>query len=371
MAMKLAAVFSDNMVIQHGMATPVWGWAEPGDRITVEFRGQKKTVVARKDGTWSVKLGKSPISCEPREIRVSSKIGNRQLTIGNVLVGEVWVCSGQSNMEWQVMNTRNAAQETAAANYPNMRLFTVPKVADINPKQDINGSWSCCSPETVGGFSAVAYFFGREIHRKTGVPVGLINTSWGGTIAETWTSREAMMADPFFRKVVGEYESEISNPDGVVKGIAAKQKEWLEKFDIKDTKNEGEAKGWHKPDADTANWREMDLPTTWQAAGHVYSGIFWFSREVDVPARWAGQDLTLAIGPTDKSDVTYFNGTRVGSITMEQRSDAWCTPRIYTVPGNLVKAGRNVITVRVFSNIYGGGLIGTPQQMRLIPVAGK
>ncbi len=372
MTMKLAAVFSDNMVIQHGIAIPVWGWSEPGDKITVEFRGQKKTALARKDGTWSVKLGKAPISCEPREIRVSSKISKSSiLQIKNVLVGEVWVCSGQSNMEWQMVNTRNAAHEMATANYPNMRLFTVPKVADISPKQDIVGSWSCCSTETIGGFSAVAYFFGREIHRKTGVPVGLINTSWGGTIAEAWTSREAMTADPFFKKVIGEYESELSNPDDAVKGVAAKQKEWSEKFDIKDTKNEGEGKGWHKPDTDTANWREMELPTTWQAAGHVYSGIFWFSREVDVPAHWAGQDLTLAIGPTDKSDVTYFNGTRVGSITMEQRSDAWCTPRIYTVPGNLVKSGRNVITVRVFSNIYGGGLIGTPNQMLLIPVAGK
>ena len=379
MTMKLAAVFSDNMVIQHGIAIPVWGWSEPGDKITVEFSpstssgqgGQKKTAVARKDGTWSVKLGKSPVSCEPREIRVFSKIDNRQLTIGNVLVGEVWVCSGQSNMEWQVMNTRNAAQETAAANYPNMRLFTVPKVADINPKQDIDGSWCCCSPETIGGFSAVAYFFGREIHRKTGVPVGLINTSWGGTIAEAWTSREAMASDPFFRKVLREYENELGDPDDAVKGISAKQKEWSEKFDIKDTKNEGEAKGWHKPDANIANWKEMDVPTTWQAAGHAYSGIFWFRREVYVPANWAGKDLTLDIGPTDKSDVTYFNGVQVGSITMEQRPDAWCTPRTYTVPGKLVKTGRNVIAVRIYSNIYAGGFIGTPNQMQLIPVAGK
>lgn len=369
--MKLAAVFSDNMVLQHGIRLPVWGWAEPGDKVTVEFRGQEKTAVVQKEGKWSVILNPMEISTDPKTMTVSSKIGNRQLTISNVLIGEVWVCSGQSNMEWQVMNSKNSAQETEDANYPNIRLFTVPRVADINPKQDIDSSWCICSPETVGDFSAVAYFFGREIHRKTGVPVGLINTSWGGTIAEAWTSREAMASDPFFRKVIREYEDELRNPDDPAKGISAKQREWSDKYDNKDMENAGETKGWHRPDANIANWEEMDLPATWQAAGHQHSGIFWFRREVNIPADWAGKDLTLGIGPTDKSDVTYFNGIQVGSITMEQRSDAWSTPRIYTVTGNLVKKGRNVIAVRVYSNIYAGGFIGSPSQMRLIPVAVK
>lgn len=372
MTMKLAAVFSDNMVLQHDIKIPVWGWSDPGDKITIAFAGQKKTAVAKKDGTWSVKLDKMPISCEPREIRVSSKISkSSHLQIKNVLVGEVWICSGQSNMEWQLMNSRNSAQETADANYPNIRLFTVPRTANINPKHDINGSWCCCSPDTATGFSAVAYFFGREIHRKTGIPVGLINTSWGGTIAETWTSREALASDPFFKKVLKEYEYEIKNPNLAQKEVLAKQKEWAEKHNHKDTKNIGEAKGWHKPDANVAKWKEMELPTGWQNAGHQYSGIFWFRREVDVPTSWAGKDLTLGLGPTDKSDVTYFNGVQVGSITMEQRPDAWCTPRIYTIPGSLVKPGRNIIAVRVYSNIYQGGFIGIPKQMQLIPVAGK
>ncbi|MFA6568934.1 MAG: sialate O-acetylesterase, partial [Victivallales bacterium] len=372
MTMKLAAVFSDNMVLQHGIKIPVWGWSVPGDRITVGFSGQKKSAVVQKDGKWFLILNPLKISSTPKTMTVSSENSkSSNLQIKNILLGDVWVCSGQSNMQWQLMNSRDSAQETVAANYPNVRLFTVSRTADISPKQDIDGSWCCCSPDTAGGFSAVAYFFGREIHRKTGIPVGLINASWGGTIAEAWTSREAMAADPFFRKVLREYENELSNPDDAVKGISAKQKEWSEKYDNKDTKNEGEVKGWHKADANIANWKEMSLPTSWQAAGHVHSGIFWFRREVDVPANWAGQDLTLGIGPTDKSDVTYFNGVQVGSITMEQRPDAWNTPRIYTVPGNLVKAGRNIIAVRVFSNIYAGGFIGTPNQMLLIPVACK
>lgn len=365
--MKLAAIFSDNMVFQHGIKVPVWGWAQPGDRITVAFGSQKKSAVAQKDGRWTIVLNPLKISSVPGTMTVSSKIGNRKLAIGNVLVGDVWVCSGQSNMEWVVNNSNNSAKEIAAANYPNIRLFSVPHVADLHPKQDIVGAWNCCSPETVGGFSAVAYFFGREIHRKTGIPLGLINTSWGGTCAETWTSREAMASDPFFSKVLCEYEYAISNPDKAQQETLAKQKEWAEKYDIKDTVNAGETKGWQNPDTDTSKWKEMELPRNWQSAGHEHSGIFWFRRIVDIPADWEGKELTLSLGALDKSDVSYFNGVRIGSITMQQRPDAWCTPRVYKIPGTLVKAGHNLIAVRVFSNIYHGGFIGTPSQMRLFP----
>jgi len=366
--MKLAAIFSDNMVFQHGIKVPVWGWSEPGDKITVEFDSQRKSAVAQKDGKWTAVLNPLKISSSPRTMTVSSKISkSSNLQITNIIVGDVWACSGQSNMEWVVNNSNNPAHETAAANYPNIRLFSVPRVADVNPKQDIAGAWSCCSPDTVGGFSAVGYFFGREIHRKTGIPLGLINTSWGGTCAETWTSPEAMNSDPIFKKVLRDYAFAIANPDKFQKETIAKQKEWAEKYDIKDTVNVGESKGWQNPDTDTAKWKEMDLPRNWQSVGHVHSGIFWFRKVVDIPADWEGKELTLSLGALDKSDVTYFNGVRVGSITMEQRPDAWSTPRVYTVPGNLVKAGHNLISVRVYSNIYQGGFIGTPAQMKIFP----
>ncbi len=367
MSFKLAAIFSDNMVFQHGIKVPVWGWAQPGDKITVAFGSQKKFAVAGKDGKWSVVLNKLKISQVPATMTVSSKIENRHSAIGNILVGDVWVCSGQSNMEWTVTNTKNAPQETAAANYPNIRLFHVPHVAKVKPDRDISASWFVCTPDNIGGFSAVGYFFGREIHRKTGIPLGLIDTAWGGTCAETWTSPEALKADPFFSKVVKDYEYAIRNPDEAQKEIKSKQKEWADKYDIKDTVNAGEEKGWQNPDTDTSKWKEMELPRNWQSAGYLHSGIFWFRKVVDVPADWEGKELTLSLGALDKSDVTYFNGVRVGSITMQQRPDAWCTPRIYTVPGNLVKAGHNLIAVRVFSNIYHGGFIGTPAQMRLYP----
>lgn len=365
MNMRTAAIFTSGMILQNGTKAPVWGWAGSGDRVTVEFAGQKKTARANKDGRWSVWLNPLTVSAKSGTMTIGSAREKRRLTLANILVGEVWLCSGQSNMQCAVADSLNPEEEILAANYPNIRLFTVPCTADVNPGPDIAGAWKCCSPETVGAFSAVAYFFGREIHRKTGVPVGLINASWGGTYAEAWASRKAMSADPFYRKVLAEYQDEKETPDGA----AAKLEEWARKYDFKDTKNEGLAKGWHKPDANVAKWKRIDLPRTWQSFGHAHSGVFWFRRKVALPAGWKGKDIKLSLGATDKSDITYFNGVKIGSITMEVYPNAWCTPRVYTVPGKFVKAGGvNVIAVRVFSNTGQGGFTGAPAQMKLVPV---
>lgn len=371
MKLKLAAIFSSNMILQHGKKIPIWGWSEPGDKITVKFAKQTRKTVANKQGRWMLKLNHLEISIKPATMTVSSKNSGKELSLKNVLVGDVWVCSGQSNMEWPVCNTMNSGAETAAANYPNIRLFSVPHVAQLKPAQDIKGKWNCCSPESIGKFSAIGYFFAREIHRKTGIPVGLINTSWGGTRAEAWTNRKTLTADPFFKKMLKEYEKGLISPDKIQQKMQEEQKKWAEKHDFKDTTNAGAAKGWQKPDTDTADWPEMDLPGNWQGAGHDYSGIFWFRLTVDIPKEWKEKDLTLSLGALDKSDVSYFNGVQVGSITIEESPDAWCTPRIYKVPGKLVKPGKNLIAVRVYSNIFQGGFIGTPAQMKLFPAADK
>jgi len=368
MTIKLAALFCDHMVLQCGIRVPVWGKAGAKDKITVRFAGQVKSTVADQEGKWKVALAPLKASCEPREMIVAASSGKEECRIQDVVVGEVWVCSGQSNMEWPLSLSKNSEAEIAAASYPNLRHFTVPRTADISPSGDISGMWAQCNPHNAPAFTAVGYFFGREIHRKTGIPVGLLNASWGGTIAEAWTRREEFGTVPFLKRMLKEYDHELKNPNAT---FLAKQAEWEASSNRKDTHNAGEVEGWHQPGLADANWETMDLPQTWQSAGHNYSGIFWFRREVEIPAVWEGLDLTLSLGPTDKSDVTYFNGVQVGSITMEQRGDAWSTPRAYTVPANLVKAGRSVIAVRVYSNIYAGGVFGSPSQMRLNPVDGK
>ena len=198
-AVKLPAVIGDNMVLQRGQPVPVWGWADKGEEVTVTVAGQTVTAKAGDDGRWKVTLAKLDVG-EPLEMTVKGSSGNT-ITLKNIAVGEVWVCSGQSNMEMGVGMCNNAKKEIAAANYPQIRLFKVVKEKAAQPATDVKGNWRPCTPQSVaadgwGGFSAAAYFFGRQLHKDLKVPVGLIDTSWGGTPAEFWTSRKALEANP-------------------------------------------------------------------------------------------------------------------------------------------------------------------------------
>lgn len=361
MSLKVAGIFSDHMVLQRNIPIPVWGWAAPGEIITVDLAGRAASATALADGAWRAIL--PPMEAGgPFQLRVA---GSETIAFEDVMVGEVWICSGQSNMQFLLSSAQDAEQEMAAADYPQLRYFTVNRTAKLAPQPDTPGQWRCCDPAAAANLSAVGYYFGREIHRAIGVPVGLIDSSWGGTIAEAWTSREALLTDPCYRRMVEEYEMELRDPEEFQRRWQASQAEWERKFKLKDERNEGEAQGWAAPDFSDADWREMFLPCLWQSAGHNYSGVFWFRKTVDIPASWAGRDLKLSLGPVDKSDVTYVNGVRVGGLDFEGRPDAWCTPRHYPVPGALVKAGRNVIAVRVFSHFNAGGFGGEPAAMQL------
>jgi len=196
---KLPKILGDNMVLQQQTEVRIWGWADPEEEVTVQFQDQKASTKADAQGRWLVKL-RTPEAGGPYELAVAGK--NNRLTLRNVLVGEVWVGSGQSNMQWPVSRSDNAQEEIAAAKYPKIRLFSVAHKISDKPLDDCEGAWVECSPETVGGFSAVAYFFGRHLHKELGVPVGLINSSWGGTICEAWTSREALQADEDFKPIL-------------------------------------------------------------------------------------------------------------------------------------------------------------------------
>ena len=190
---KLPGAFGDHMVLQRGMPVPVWGWADPSETVTVTLAGQSKTATADGAGKWSVKLDAMKAG-GPHELKAQGKTGAVQLS--DVLVGEVWLCSGQSNMEWTVGGAMNKDAEIASADYPKIRMLTVAKKTAMEPQDNSGGQWRPCSPETVAGFSAAAYFFGRELHKQLDVPVGLINSSWGGTPIEAWTSAAAHEAVP-------------------------------------------------------------------------------------------------------------------------------------------------------------------------------
>ncbi len=204
---RLPHIIGSNMVLQREMPIPVWGWAEPGEEITVEFAGQKVGTKADEKGKWLVKLAEVAAG-GPYKMTVS---GKNIIELTDILIGEVWLCSGQSNMAMQVKNMRDGVAEVAAANYPQIRLLDVPTMLSGWPEPDIDANWLVCSPQGLvsgpwGGFSAVAYYFGRELHKELGVPVGLINASWGGSYIEAWTAPEGFALVPELADIVSEIE---------------------------------------------------------------------------------------------------------------------------------------------------------------------
>jgi sialate O-acetylesterase len=203
---RLPAIIGDNMVLQRGLRATIWGWADAGEKVTAAGSwGGKAETTAGEDGKWMVKVD-LPAATGPFEITIA---GKNTITLKNVLVGEVWVCSGQSNMEWPLRQAADANAEISAANYPQIRHFTVQKRVSDKPESDCAGKWLVCSPRTAWGFSAVGYFFGRDLHKQLDAPIGLIHTSWGGTPAEAWTSRDFLERDGDFKPILERYEEAI------------------------------------------------------------------------------------------------------------------------------------------------------------------
>lgn len=359
--LRLPEIISDSMVLQQNSNIPIWGWASPAQKVEVSASWSNKTMqtVADKDGKWRVKIA-TPKAGGPYDVTIKA---NATKTLHGILIGEVWICSGQSNMEMPVQGwgettpINNSSQEIANANYPAIHLFTVEKKIAAQPQQDVKGSWSSCSPESVGSFSATAYFFARELYNHLHVPIGLIHTSWGGTIAEAWTSEASL-------RTMGDFNKDLDH----INLMAEHAGETVEK----DKENEA---AWNKAltennnnytteNADTS-WHAMQLPTLWENAELPdLDGIVWFKKNIDIPAVWAGKELKLDLGPIDDNDVTWFNGKIIDS-TMKDGS--WMKERHYTIPANMVKAGENIITVKVIDNGGGGGIYGTKEQLRIYP----
>lgn len=187
---RLPNVLSDNMVLQQGKPLYIWGWGEPGENIKLSFASQTRSVQTGEDGKWMVELEPLQANSEPSSMTIA---GNNKITLNNILVGEVWLCSGQSNMEWSMAQTEHAAEEIAKADHPQIRLFNIPEhLSQDEPQDDAPGEWQACSPETVRGFSGVGYHFGQALASKLDVPIGLIGSNWGGTMIEPWTAKEGL-----------------------------------------------------------------------------------------------------------------------------------------------------------------------------------
>ena len=364
---SLSPAFGDHMVLQRGVKAPVWGRAAPGEQVTVAIAGRTAEATADADGLWQAAVG--PLEAGgPHRLSVSA--GQETLTLGNVLVGDVWICSGQSNMEWPLFRARDGADEVAAAEWPRIRLFTVAKNVSRTPIRSLTGQWSECSPATAGSFSAVGYFFGRELLGELDVPIGLIDSSWGGTVAEAWTRYEVLQADDVLRPIVERFEKLLAEWPTRRIEYERQLAEWEAANYFPEPVNEGLVKGWAAPEFDDSEWAEMSVPGAWEGSGQQIDGVVWYRRAVDIPADWAGKGLALGLGTIDDADVAYFNGTQVGE-TRRDTPNAYRLPRTYTVPGGLVRAGRAVIAVRVYDRYGAGGFTGTPATMRLKLLGGR
>ncbi len=280
-ALQLPALFSDGMVLQRGEAVAVWGRAEPGIEVTVSFAGQARGTKTDKDGVFKVRLKKMKASTEPRILSV--KTDSDQVKIENVLVGEVWLCSGQSNMQWPVRKSMNFEQEQIAADYPQIRMFHVEREHSQVPKVDCNGSWETCTPQSVGAFSATAYFFGRELFRELEIPIGLIHSSWGGTPIEAWIPMASLEKYPTVMKAKREKDNAARtyDPEAEEKRHAAEVKAW--KVAVK-------ASGKNPPSYPSRKWHPVESQrypaTLYNAMIHplvpyTLRGAIWYQGEAN------------------------------------------------------------------------------------------
>jgi sialate O-acetylesterase len=364
--MRLAPVFHDHAVLQRDLPLPVWGTAGAEELVTVTLAGHRAQTVSGPDGRWQVRLPPLPAG-GPYELEALARSGSA--VAADVLIGEVWLCSGQSNMEWTLSQVEALDAESAVAEFPDIRFLTVAAPPRIGRQEVIDGRWSRCSPRSLASFSAVGGWFARRLHRELGVPVGMICNAWGGTRIQTWMSREALMQDPLGRDEVRHYEGFAFAPDRFGPGEFASARDWEQRAAPRDAGNAGLAAGWAAAEFDDALWPHMPVPSRWQEHGHPGSGVFWFRRTFHVPADWVGDDLALNLGAVDKHDDTYVNGERVGGLSWDDGPNTWCTQRRYRIPARLVTADRRVaIAVRARSHAFHGGLIGPGIEMGLAPV---
>jgi sialate O-acetylesterase len=365
--LKLPSLIGDNMLLQQKAEVRIWGKANPGNKITVDASWNSSVkAIAGKDGKWSVPLP-TPEAGGPYTIEIAAR--DTTITVKNVLIGEVWFCSGQSNMEmplagWPPNDTiMHSAATIASSSIPEIRLFNVQKIISGEPLEECTGAWEVCSPETVKQFSATAYFFGKKLYSELHLPIGLIESAWGGTPSESWTSAESLEnAGEFTRELKAIKESlPLQNEYQLwlntlkkVEPISTGVDQWKD-LNFNDEKISS-------TDFDDSGWPAMNLPEAFEESIGEFDGAVWFRRPVDIPQNLAGKDLVLSLGPIDDMDRTYFNGTLVGSTEV---SGFWQIDRIYEVPASLVRQGVNEISVRVLDTQGGGGLFGTPEKMKL------
>jgi sialate O-acetylesterase len=363
----VSPMFGDNMVLQRGKANRFWGWAKSGQMIRVEIAGQTATAVTGPDGRWQAEV-KVPAPGGPYTVKITGP--EQSVVLHEVLVGDVWLCGGQSNMELGLGRVRNGDEEIKTANHPEIRLFLVPQHVSYSPATVPRGSWKICSPQNVaeggsGGFSAVAYFFGRKLQDELHVPIGLIQDCVGGTPAECWMSPKTLHQLKDFDAPLAEMER-LHAKGGPEYGSFLMH--WLDEYDVGLQSNT-----WAAPDLDDSSWKSVQIPGGFQELGVPDApGVCWFRREFTLPDPLPAGKATIFLGSIEKMDTTYINGHWVGASSWVEN------PRAYGINDGVLKPGRNVLAVRVFKMKPQGGFLAKPDVLRielgdktLIPLAGE
>lgn len=356
----VSPIFGDNMVMQRGKANTIWGWSDPGDKVRVEIAGKTGTGVAGTDGRWQVKV-QPPSSGGPYTVTIR---GHQKVELQNVLVGDVWLCGGQSNMQVGLGRTRNGEEAVKAANYPEVRFYSVAPHAAYHHTAVPEGAWKTVSPETADRVSAVAYYFARKVQQEVHVPIGLVIDALGGTPAEAWTSAGSLRPLHDFDVPLAEL-ARLSAAGAPEHGNYVMH--WYDEYDI------GSKENWAATDFDDSNWKVVGIPGGFADLGTSDAPVLaWFRKEVVLPSPLPVGRTSIFLGRIERMDTVYVNGTQVGA-------SAWVeNPRVYFIPDGVLRAGKNTVVVRVLKTKPQGGFLDKPEDLRImladktsVPLAGK
>lgn len=363
---KIPMVFNDGMVLQRNKPIPVWGWADTNEKVVIHFKEQIVKVKADKNGKWIAHL-KPEVAGGPYEMTIK---GKNTITLKDVLVGEVWICSGQSNMEFTVNRAKNAEQEINNADLPLIRQFLVEKDMSSIPKETLKSAkWEVCKSSTVGNFTAVGYFFAKELYKELRIPIGIIHASWGGTCVETWTSREAFEnSDEFKVMITGMPNIDIDSIQHKMMKSIKKRMEGIQGSKIDLTKEV-----FYKQNGfDDSNWPEMHVPGLWENQSlKDLDGTVWMRKHIVVSKEDVGKEALLELTKIDDQDSTYVNGVFVGTDNQYDKK------RTYKVPTGTLKVGDNTIAIKIIDYTGGGGIWGEEADLKLtlqntiIPLSGS
>lgn len=356
---SLPPFFSDHMVLQQGEEITIWGKASPKEEITGFFRGEIRKTKASNDGKWRLVFINAS-SGGPYNLKL---LGKNTIELNNVFVGEVWFCSGQSNMGWPLYKSENGIDEIEKSQHDKIKLFNVKRSMSGIPTKELDSrnKWTSCNSKTTKNFSAVAYYFARELHKRLGVPIGLIHSSWGGSSIESWMNADDFSNDKSKHELLQKIKTlDLNKLEQEYKVAEKKYNLYLDEADL------GTEQNWQSVNYDYSTWKNIQLPNVWRNTNLKNRvGVVWVSKSIFLTAEDASNDLLLSFGLIDNEDITYFNGYKIGSIKKNDIS------RKYIVSKELLKKGKNVITVRIKNPLDIGGFRSGKDSLYLQTISAK